>query len=99
MNTPGPWKRDANWHVTGPDHDWKTYHPAGTDDAGPHNPGQIVCHVNGPSATAGADFHLITAAPELLATLKVFVQGGSTVNNALRAMAAIAKAEGKAGDA
>lgn len=69
-HTPTPWKLDRNWHVTGPRHNWETYHPTARDSDGAYEPGQIVCHVNGPSQYARSDFQLIAAAPELLKALK-----------------------------
>lgn len=59
--TPGPWKRDRNWYVTGPQHEWD-------------NPSldQRVAHIIGPRILLNhpeADQELVAHAPEWLAAL------------------------------
>ncbi len=71
--TPGPWKQDRNWYITGPDNDWDEHwgsERVGRDLA-KFNPrfDQRVCHVNGPPGgcnSPDADFALIAAARNAL---------------------------------
>lgn len=75
--TPGPWKRDRNWHIVGPVHDWtadpaKNYCPDFVCD-------QRVAQVQGPKGSSSfnnpdADFAFIVAARVDIPTLAAEVR-------------------------
>ncbi len=60
--TPGEWKMDRNWHITGPGHDWDTM----LRDC---KANVKVCQIAGPGYgnNAVADFNFLVAAPADLA--------------------------------
>lgn len=68
--TPGPWKADRNWHITGPRHDWDKQWVDGCQS---DKDRQIICHVHGPRGSAhnnpSGDYTFIVNAPDDMSIL------------------------------
>lgn len=93
--TPGPWKPDRNWWITGPSHNWeRMWHAPGINLLNyRREDDQRICHIAGPSEGnhAEADQEFIVAARELLPKLAEGCRALGEENEKLRGIRGAAR--------